>query len=201
MGETTRGRNDSGRKGKWAKRLGGERESGRNDPDSNVSGRSCRISRLGTTDRTCLLGIMRGLRDLTGSKHQIERAYKVSRRRCMISRARTTRSDMPTRHPEGAARSHGFGTPDRTCLEGTRKGLHDLTGWELQIVHAYEISRPGCRVLRVQDPRSNIPKRYQDGTAISHGFGPIDSTCIQGIRSGLQDLKGKAHQIELTNKV
>ena len=34
MGETTRGRNDSGRKGKWAKRLGGERESGRNDPDS-----------------------------------------------------------------------------------------------------------------------------------------------------------------------
>ena len=30
----TRGRNDSGRKGKWAKRLGGERESGRNDPDS-----------------------------------------------------------------------------------------------------------------------------------------------------------------------
>ena len=34
MGETTRGRNDSGRKGKWAKRLRGERESGRNDPDS-----------------------------------------------------------------------------------------------------------------------------------------------------------------------
>ena len=34
MGETTRGRNDSGRKGKRAKRLRGERESGRNDPDS-----------------------------------------------------------------------------------------------------------------------------------------------------------------------
>ena len=30
---------------------------------------------LGTTDRTCLLGIRRGLQDLTGSKHQIERAY------------------------------------------------------------------------------------------------------------------------------
>ena len=78
---------------------------------------------------------------------------------------------MPTRHPEGAARSHGFGTPDRTCLEGIRKVLQDLTGWELQIVHAYEISRPRCRVSRVRDPRSNIPKRYQDGTAGSHGFG------------------------------
>ena len=33
-GETTRGLNDAGRKGKWAKRLRGERESGRNDPDS-----------------------------------------------------------------------------------------------------------------------------------------------------------------------
>ena len=37
MGETTRGRNDSGRNGKWAKRLGGERESGRNDPDSSMN--------------------------------------------------------------------------------------------------------------------------------------------------------------------
>ena len=61
-----------------------------------VSGRGCRISRvgnirsnmpttyqvgaagshgLGTTDCTCPLGIRRGLQDLTGSKHQIERAY------------------------------------------------------------------------------------------------------------------------------
>ena len=119
----------------------------------------------------------------------------------MISRARSTRSFMPTRHPEGAPRSHGFGTPDRTCLEGTRKGLQDLTGWELQIVSAYEISRPGCRVSRVRDPRSNIPKRYQDGTAGSHGFRPTDSTCLQSIRSGLQDLTGKAHQMEPTYKV
>ena len=55
-----------------------------------ISGRGCRILRvrnirsnlptryqvgvagshgLGTTDRTCLLGIKRGLQDLTGSKH------------------------------------------------------------------------------------------------------------------------------------
>ena len=61
-----------------------------------LSGRGCSISRvgnirsnmptmyqvgatgshgLGFTDRTCLLGIRKGLRDLTGSKHQIERAY------------------------------------------------------------------------------------------------------------------------------
>ena len=38
MGETTQGRKDSGRKGKWAKRLRGERESGRNDPDSVLNG-------------------------------------------------------------------------------------------------------------------------------------------------------------------
>ena len=31
---------------------------------------------------------------------------------------------------------------------------------------------------------------------MSHGFGLTDSTCLQGIRSGLQDLTGKAHQIE-----
>ena len=30
---------------------------------------------LGLTDRTCLLGIRKGLQDLTGLKHQIERAY------------------------------------------------------------------------------------------------------------------------------
>ena len=36
VGETTQGRNDSERKGKWAKRLRGERESGRNDPDSKL---------------------------------------------------------------------------------------------------------------------------------------------------------------------
>ena len=93
----------------------------------------------------------------------------------MISRARNTRSYMPTRHPEGAARSHGFGTPDRTCLKGIRKGLQDLTGWELQIVHAYEISGPGCRVSRFRDPRSNMPN---------------------GIRTGLQDLTGSDQQIQ-----
>ena len=38
--------------------------------------------------------------------------------------------------------------------------------------------------------------RYQDRAAGSHGFGRTDSTFIQGIRSGLQDLTGKAHQIK-----
>ena len=40
----------------------------------------------------------------------------------MISRARNTRSCMPTRYPDGAARSHGFGTPDRTCLDAFSHG-------------------------------------------------------------------------------
>ena len=75
-------------------------------------------------------------------------------------------------------------------------GLQALTSKEQQVQHAYEISGPGCRVSRVRNTRSNTPTRNQDGAAGSHGFGPTDSTCLQGIRSGLQDLKGKAHQIE-----
>ena len=133
--------------------------------------------RFETPDRTCLLGFTTALHDLSGSEHKIVHAYKASGGSCKISRVRNTRSYMLRRYQEGAA------------------------GWELQIVHAYEISRSGCRVSRVRDPRSNIPKRYQDGTAGSHGFGPTDSTCLQGIRSGLQDLTGKAHQIEFTYKV
>ena len=108
---------------------------------------------------------------------------------------------MPTRYPDGAARYHGYGTPDRTCLEGIRKGQQDLTGKEHQIVNAYEISGPGYRVSRVRTNRSNTPTRYQDGAAGSHGFRPTDSTCLQGIMSGLQDLTGKANQIEPAYKV
>ena len=87
---------------------------------------------------------------------------------------------MPTMYRDGAAGSHGFGTPDRTCLrsirtelqdltgkenkiEHVRSGLQDLTGWELQIVHAYEVS---------------------GRTAWSHGFGTPDSACLQVIGSG-----------------
>ena len=38
--------------------------------------------------------------------------------------------------------------------------------------------------------------RYPDRAAGSHWFGSTDSTCLQGSRSGPQDLTGKAHQIE-----
>ena len=37
---------------------------------------------------------------------------------------------------------------------------------------------------------------YQDRDAGSHWSGPTDSTCLQGNRSGPQDLTGNAHQIE-----
>ena len=139
-----------------------------------VSGRYCRTTRvrhirsnlptryqvgvagsrgLGTTDRTCLLGISRWLQDLTGSKHQIERAYEVSERCCIISRARNTRSYMPTRYQDGAAGPHGFGKQDRTCLRGITTGLQDLTGLEQQIQHDYAVSGRGCKISRVRKTR------------------------------------------------
>ena len=140
----------------------------------------------------------------------------MSGRRCTISRARITRSYMHTRYPDGAAKFHGFGTPDRTCIEGIRKGLQYLRGKEHQIVNAYEISGPGCRVsrvrtnifnmptykvsgrgcriLRIRHIRSNLPTRYQFGVAGSHGLGTIDRTCLLGTRRGLQDLTGSKHR-------
>ena len=127
----------------------------------------------------------------------------------MISRARITRWYMHTRYPDGAAKFHGFGTPDRTCTEGIRKGLQDLTGKEHQIVnvyeisgsgsvqhiqHAYKVSGRGCRILRVRHIRSNLPTRYQVGDAGSHGLGTIDRTCLLGTRRGLEDLTGSKHR-------
>ena len=108
---------------------------------------------LGTTDRTWLLAISRWLQDLTGSKHQIERAYEVSERCCIISRARNTRSYMPTRYQDGAAGPHGFGKQDRTCLRGITTGLQDLTGLEQQIQHDYAVSGRGCKISRVRKTR------------------------------------------------
>ena len=70
---------------------------------------------------------------------------------------------MPTRYQFGAAGSQGFGTPDRTCLRGIRMGLQDLTCWEHQIEHAYRVSGRGCRISRVRNLRSYMPKRYQGG--------------------------------------
>ena len=145
--------------------------------------------RLGTQDRTCLQGIRTGLQDLTGSTNQIVHANMVLGRGCRISRVWNHRSNMPTRYKDGAARSHGFGTPDGTCLERIRTGLQDLTGKGHQIVnayevsgwgcmisrvrnkfqHVYEVSGWGCRISRVRNIRSYMPTRYQDGAALSHG--------------------------------
>ena len=108
------------------------------------------------TDSTCIQGTMSGLHDLTGSEHQIEHAYKASGRGYWISRVRNIRSNVPTRYQDGAAWSHGLGTPDRTCLRGIRTGLQDLTCSERQIVHAYEVTGRGWRISRVRETRSNI---------------------------------------------
>ena len=62
---------------------------------------------FGTTDPTCLQGIRTRLQDLTGSKHHIVHAYRVSGQGCRISRVRNIRSYMPTRYQDGAAGSRG----------------------------------------------------------------------------------------------
>ena len=92
----------------------------------------------GTTVPTCIRGIRARLQDLTGGEHRIEHAYNVSGRGCKISRVRelgcrisrvrNTISYMPTVYQDGAAGSHGFGTPDRTRLRGIRTELQVLTG-------------------------------------------------------------------------
>ena len=69
-----------------------------------------------------------GLQDLTGWELQIVHAYEISGRGCRISRVRNTRSYMPRGYQDGAAGSHGFGTPDRTRLRGIRTELQVLTG-------------------------------------------------------------------------
>ena len=105
---------------------------------------------------------------LPGSEHKIVHAYMVLGRGCRISRVWNNSSNRPTRYKDGAARSHGFGTPDGTCLELIRAGLQDLTGKEHQIVNAYEVSRWGCMISRV---RNKFQHAYedQDGAAGSHG--------------------------------
>ena len=103
---------------------------------------------------------------------------------------------MPTRYKDVAARSHGLGTPDSTCLERIRTGLQDLTGKEYQIEPAYKVSGRGCRISRVGNYRSYMPTRYQDGAAGSHGFGKPDRTYLRGIMTRLQDLTGLEQQIQ-----
>ena len=85
---------------------------------------------------------------------------------------------MPKMYQVGAARYHGLGTRDRSCLLDIRRGLQDLTGL---------------------NTRSNIHIRLHDLTGsehiIVHGFGTPDCTCLEGIRKGLQGLTDKEHQI------
>ena len=162
-----------------------------------VSGWGCRISRvwnnssnMHTRYQDGAAGHVRsGLQDITCWELEIVHAYEVLGRGCRISRVRNTRSYMPTRYQDGAAGSHGLGTtdrtcllgisrepgshgfetPDRTCLLGVRTALHDLTGSDHKIVHAYKVSRRGCKISRVRNTRSYMHRRYQEGAAGSHG--------------------------------
>ena len=118
-----------------------------------------------TPDRTCLLDVRTVLHDLTGSEHKIVHAYNVSGRSCRISRVGNYRSYMPTRHQEGTSGSHGFETPDRTCLLGVKTALQDLMGSEHNIVHVYKVSGGSCKISRVRNIRSYMLRRYQEGAA------------------------------------
>ena len=161
-----------------------------------VSQRDCRISRVrNISDRTCLRGIRMGLQALTGKEQQFQHAYEVFGRGCSISRVGNIRSNTPTMYQFGAAGSHGLGTTNRTCLLGIRRGPQDLTGSKHQTERAYYVSGRRCMISRARNTTSYMPTRYPDCAARSHGFGTSDRTCIEGIRKGLQDLKGKAHQI------
>ena len=125
-----------------------------------------------TLDRTCLLDVRTAFHDLRGSEHKIVHAYNVSGRSCRISLVGNYRYYMPTRHQEGTSGSHGFETPDRTCLLGVRTALHDLTGSEQKIIHTY----------KVRHIISNLPTRYHVGVTGSHGLGTTDRTCLLGNR-------------------
>ena len=114
-----------------------------------------------TTVPTCRRGIRTGLQDITDGEHQIEHAYNVSGRGCRISRIGNYRSYMPIRHQEGTSGSHGFETPDRTCLLGVRTVLHDLIGSEHKIVNAYNVTGRSCKISRVGNYRSYMPTRHQ----------------------------------------
>ena len=103
---------------------------------------------------------------------------------------------MHIKYQDEAAGSQGFGTTDRTCLEGIRTGLQDLTGKEHHIVHDNEAYWCGCRISLVRYNSFNMHMRYQAGAAGSHGFGTTDRTCLPGIRTGLQDLPGLEQQIQ-----
>ena len=135
------------------------------------------------------------LQDLTGKDLRPNMHTELQDWGCRISWVRNTRSNMPSRCQDGAEGTHGLGTLDRTCLRGISSGLQDLKRSAHQIEHAYEVSGWDCRISRVGNTRSTVPTGYKDGAAGSHRQGTSDRTCLQGIRSGLQDLTGCELQI------
>ena len=79
---------------------------------------------------------------------------------------------------------------------GYQVGLQDLTGSKHQIVHAYDVLGRCCTISGVQNNRYNRLTRYKDGTAVSHGLGTSDRTCLRAIRVGLHDLTDKEQQFQ-----
>ena len=99
------------------------------------------------------------LQDLTGKDLRPNMHTELEDRGCKISRVRNTRSNMPARYQDVAAGSHGLETPDRTCLQGIRTGLQDLTGKEHQIVRAYAVLGWEYMISRGRNNSSNMHTR------------------------------------------
>ena len=64
---------------------------------------------------------------------------------------------MPRGYQDGAARAHGFRTPDRTCQRGIR------TGKEYHIVQDYEAVGRSFSIARVRNITSYMITKHQDG--------------------------------------
>ena len=137
----------------------------------SVSGRGCRISRVRSIRSNQPTRYQVGV---TGS-HGLGISFMPTRYQevTRISQVRNTRSNAPMRCPNGVrtALSHWLGTQDRTCLQGIRVGLQDLTASANQIVHAYEVLGRVCKISRVRNIRSYMymPTRYRGGAAWSRG--------------------------------
>ena len=115
---------------------------------------------FGTPGRTRLRSNRTGLQDLTRSDQQFQHAFKVSGRRCRISRVRNTKSNMLTRYQVGCRISRVRNTRSYmpTRYQDGATGSH---GFGITAQHAYEVHVSGrdCRISRVRNIRSNLSGR------------------------------------------
>ena len=77
---------------------------------------------------------------------------------------------MPTRYQDGAAGSHGFGTPYRTCLEVSGRGCR-ISRFGTPDRTRLRGIRTELQVLTGKDLRSNMHMSYELGPQSEHAYG------------------------------